>query len=83
VKVEKGVKIEPTTSMTAKRPRPVSAEMSTTKRSVGAVIRQQARVLSVPLKDEDEDAGLDPETSEPLLTLAEMLGGDEIGGGEV
>jgi hypothetical protein len=35
------------------------------------------------LEDEDEDAGLDPETGEPLLTLAEMLGGDEIGGDEV
>jgi hypothetical protein len=83
VKVEKGVKIEPTTSITTKRSRPVSAEISTTKRSVGAVIRQQTRVLSVLLEDEDEDAGLDPETSKPLLTLVEMLRGDEIGGGEV
>jgi hypothetical protein len=83
VKIEKSVKIEPTTPMTAKRLRPVSAEMSTTKRSVGAVTRQQARALSVPLEDEDEDAGLDPETGEPLPTLAEIFEGDKVGDSEV
>lgn len=76
--------------MTTKRSRPVSAEMSTTKRSVGAVTcsvgavtRQQVRALSVPLDDEGEDAGLDSETGEPLPTIAELLGGDEVGGDEV
>jgi hypothetical protein len=40
-------------------------------------------LLSIPLKDEDEDAGLNPETGEPLLTLEEMLRGDEVSGDEV
>jgi hypothetical protein len=35
------------------------------------------------LENEDEDAGLDPETGEPLLTLAEILRGDEVSGDEV
>jgi hypothetical protein len=35
------------------------------------------------LKNEDEDTGLDPETSEPLFTLAEILRSGEVGGGEV
>jgi hypothetical protein len=69
--------------MTVKRLRPISAEIFTIKRSVGTVTRWQTKAPFIPLEDEDEDAGLNPETGEPLLTLEEMLRGDEVGGDEV
>lgn len=44
IKAEKDIKPEPSGPVVAKRPRPVSAEISTAKRP-GTVTRRQARVL--------------------------------------
>jgi hypothetical protein len=55
IKKERGIKAEPSTPVTAKRPRPASAEVSVPKKNVGAVTRLQAGALTAPA--EDDDAG--------------------------
>ena len=73
VKFEKDVKPKPEPPTPAKRPRTISAELSTAKR-LGTVTRQQARVLEDMAADEDNDEFPD---LEQLVDLAEGSGGED------
>ena len=72
MKAEKDVKVEPSTPLMAKRPRPISTELSTelsTAKRPGTVTRRQAKVLQ--------------EEASEVQTLAEMLEDHAEGAGEV
>jgi hypothetical protein len=60
IKKERSIKAKPSTPVTAKRPRPASAEVSIPKKNVGAVTRRQAGALTALVETapaEDDNAG--------------------------